>query len=170
VHARDHSRRFTSERRGFRVALFLAEKGTLTGDQVKFLLVNKAEPVEDILKLAIEGTKDVTLIEMVEKVGKDIGRSTKWVMMRDLNLYGVNTMVGTKAVEITKTGVKIEKGTGIDEIEADTIVLAAGSSPLNPFQKIVEKMGIECHVIGDAKQIGLAYDAVHQGYDVGRSI
>ncbi|MBT4365059.1 MAG: FAD-dependent oxidoreductase [Desulfobacteraceae bacterium] len=155
---------------GVETALFLAEKGTLTGDQVKFLLVNKAEPVEDILKLAIEGTKDVTLIEMVEKVGKDIGRSTKWVMMRDLNLYGVNTMVGTKAVEITETGVKIEKGTGIDELEADTIIMAAGSSPLNPFQEIVEKMGIECNVIGDAKQIGLAYDAVHQGYDVGRSI
>jgi len=150
--------------------LHFRNRDIIPGDQVKFLLVNKAEPVEDILKLAMEGTKDVTLIEMVEKVGKDIGRSTKWVMMRDLNLYGVNTMVGTKAVEITETGVKVEKGTGIDELEADTIIMAAGSSPLNPFQEIVEKMGIECNVIGDAKQIGLAYDAVHQGYDVGRSI
>ena len=58
---------------GVETALFLGEKGTLSGEALKFLLVNKAETPEDLYELATQGTKDVVLIEMVKKVGKDIG-------------------------------------------------------------------------------------------------
>ena len=42
---------------GVETALFLAEKGTLSGEAVKFLMVNRAESPETLYDLAIHGTK-----------------------------------------------------------------------------------------------------------------
>ena len=44
---------------GVETALFLAEKGTLPPEAVKFLLVNRAESLEDLFALSTEGTKEV---------------------------------------------------------------------------------------------------------------
>jgi 2,4-dienoyl-CoA reductase (NADPH2) len=155
---------------GVETALFLADKGTLSGDALKFLLVNKAEEVDTLYELATHGTKEVVLIEMISKVGKDIGRSTRWGMLQDLSRYGVKTDVETRAIEITDTGVKVERGKTTEEIPADTVVLAGGAQPFNPLEPILEKKGIPYKVAGDARQVGTAFEAVHQGFAVAGEI
>ena len=155
---------------GVETALFLAEKGTLDADTVKFLLINRAEDPETIFKLATKGTKDIVLLEMIDKIGKDIGKSTRWGMLQDLSRFGIKTSIETKALEITDKGVKVSSKQGEKIIPADTIVLAAGSFSYNPLEKILKKQGIEYKVIGDAGQIGLAFDAVHQGFKAGNEI
>ncbi len=155
---------------GVETALFLAEKGTLSGDAVKFLLLHEVESPEDIKELAVKGTKEVLLLEMLEKIGKDIGPSTRWVMMGDLSRHGVTSRTATKALEITETGVKIESDGKTEDIEADTVILAAGSKSENSFEATLESSGIPFEVCGDAKKIGLAFDAVHQGFEAGRNV
>lgn len=156
---------------GVETALFLAEKGTLSGDAVKFLLVNKAETPETLYELATKGTKKVTIIEMIKKVGKDIGKSTRWAMMQDLRKLGININSETKALEITKNGVRIERQNGeVAELIADTVVLAAGAVSYNPLAKDLEELNIAYKIVGDAKTIGLAFDAVHQGYAAGSEL
>ncbi len=155
---------------GVEVALFLAEKGTLSADAVKFLLVNRAEDPETIFKLATRGTRDIILLEMIGKIGKDIGKSTRWGMLQELSRVGVRTSIETKALEITAEGVKVTSEQGEEVLPADTVVLAAGSVSHNPLKAVVEKAGIACKVVGDAGQVGLAFDAVHQGYRVGCEI
>jgi 2,4-dienoyl-CoA reductase (NADPH2) len=156
---------------GVETALFLAEKGTLSGEGVKFLLVNRAESAEDLYQLATRGTKEVELFEMMDRIGSDIGRSTRWVMLQDLQRHGIKTHVGAKVVEITEAGLKVENGEGGPRIvKVDTVVLAVGSRPYNPLAETVEKLGIPCRVVGDADKVGLAYDAIHQGFAAGREI
>ncbi len=155
---------------GVETALFLAEKGTLDADTVKFLLINRAEDPETIFKLATKGTKDIVLLEMIDKIGKDIGKSTRWGMLQDLSRFGVKTNIETKALEITDKGVKVSSKQEENIIPADTVVLAAGSLSYNPLEKILKEQGIKYKVIGDAGQIGLAFDAVHQGFKVGNEI
>jgi len=152
---------------GVETALFLAEKGTLSAAAVKFLLVNKAEDPETIFKLATRGTRDIVLLEMISKVGKDIGKTTRWGMLQELRRVGVRTDVETKALEITKEGVKVSSQQGEETLLADTVVLAAGSVSYNPLEAVLEKQGIEFRVVGDAGQVGLAFDAVHQGFRAG---
>ena len=62
----DFANAFNGERKGFilgggavgvETALLLAEKGTLSGDALKFLFVNKAETPEALYELATRGTK-----------------------------------------------------------------------------------------------------------------
>ncbi|MBU0993732.1 MAG: FAD-dependent oxidoreductase [Proteobacteria bacterium] len=155
---------------GVETALFLAEKGTITGETLKFLMVNNAEPLVDLYDLCLKGTKKVMIVEMLDTVGKDIGKSTRWGMMQDLSRVGVEINTQTKALEITEQGIKVDINGEVKEIPADTVVLAAGSKSYNPLQKIVENSGITYDVVGDAKQVALAFDAVHQGFDAGRSI
>ncbi len=155
---------------GVEVALHLAEKGTPSGDAIKFLLINGVETPEDLLKIATKGTKEVVLLEMLEKVGKDIGKSTRWVMMQDMSRFGVTVKTQTKAAEITLSGVRVEIDGQVEEIEADTVVLASGSKSENSFQSVLDKKGIPYEMIGDAKQIALAYDAIHSGFEAGSKI
>ena len=155
---------------GVETALFLAEKGTLSGDAVKFLLVNQAETPEDLLELATRGTKEIVLIEMIKRIGKDIGLSTRWGMLQEISRINVRTSVSTKALEITEHGVLVEIDGKTEKIQADSVVMAVGSKACNPLQEMVESMGIPCQVAGDAEKIALAFDAVHGGFAAGRNV
>ena len=155
---------------GVETALFLADKGTLSGEAVKFLMVNRAESPEDLYQMAIRGTKQIVLIEMIDKLGKDIGKTTKWGILQELSRKGVKTKTTTKALEINENGVRVEKDGEVEDIPADTVVLAIGARAYNPLQEICEKMGINFQTVGDASAVGLAFDAVHTGFAAGRAI
>jgi 2,4-dienoyl-CoA reductase (NADPH2) len=155
---------------GVETALLLADKGTLSGDQLKFLLLNKAEAPEDLYELASRGTKDVVVLEMIDKVGKDIGRSTRWGMLQDAGRAGIEMRTAAKALEITDSAVKIDTGSGVEEIPADTVVVAAGAKAYNPLQEALEKKGVSVRVVGDATMPAKAFEAVHQGFAAGRSV
>ena len=102
------------------------------------------------------------------------GRSTRWGMLQDLSRLGVTIEANTKALEITDAGVKVEREggveEGVEEILADTIVLAGGAKSVNPLQEALEAKGISCRVAGDAGQVATAFEAVHAGFRAGREI
>ena len=155
---------------GVETALFLAEKGTLSPEALKFLIVNRAEDFEDLYELATRGTKKIVVIEMIDKMGKDIGKTTRWGILQDLARKGIETRVTTTALEITATCVAAEVDGKPEEIPADTVVLAAGAASYHPLQEALDKKGISYQVIGDASRVAMAFDAVHQGFAAGRQI
>jgi 2,4-dienoyl-CoA reductase (NADPH2) len=155
---------------GVETALFLAEKGTLSGAALKFLLVNRAEDPETLYTLATQGAKSVTLIEMIDKVGKDIGRSTRWGMLQDLSRMGVQTLTRATVCEITPNSVNVEASDGPREIAADSVVLAAGSRPVNDLATCLAEQEIPYQVVGDAGTIGRAFEAIHKGHAAGLQI
>lgn len=155
---------------GIETALLLAEKGTLSGEALKFLLVHGAEPVEELYGLATRGSKDVTVIEMLGELGKNFGKSTRWGMMQDVERYGVKTRASAKVIEITADCVRIECEGQTEEIPADSVVLAVGTRSHNPLQELIAASGIPFRVAGDALQPAMVFDAVHQGFTAGREI
>ncbi|MBI2355527.1 MAG: FAD-dependent oxidoreductase [Deltaproteobacteria bacterium] len=155
---------------GIETALLLAEKGTLSGEALKFLLVHGAEPVEDLYGLATRGSRQVTVIEMLDELGKNFGRSTRWGMMQDVERYGVATRAAARVVEITAGCVWIENGGRIEEIPADSVVLAVGTRAQNPLQEDVAARGWALRVVGDAQRPAMVFDAIHQGFMAGREI
>jgi len=155
---------------GVETALFLAERGTLTGEELKFLLNHGVEPCEYLRSLCLKGTKEVMLIEMLEKVGRDIGKSSKWGMLQDLQRFGVSVRTGTKALEITSSGVRVETEAGQEEIAAETVVLAAGTKPVNHLREELRAQGLPCRTVGDAAAVGTAFQAIHAGYRAGLEV
>lgn len=155
---------------GVETALFLAEKGTLSGESLKFLLVNRAETPDHLYELATRGTKEIVLIEMVDAIGSDIGITTRWTFMQDLARAGVTLHPRTRALEITPTHVKVDLNGREAILPCDTVVLAAGARPHNPLEKDLERLRIPCQVVGDARKIGLAMTAIHAGFEAGRRV
>jgi len=155
---------------GVEVALLLAEKGTLSAEVLKFLLVHRAEEPEVLYRLATIGSKQVTIVEMLGKLGHNFGRTTRWTMLQDLQRFGVACRTGARVEAITTAGVLIAGEPEAELIPADTVVLAAGTRADNPLQEVCETLGIPCQVIGDAGQPAQAFDAVHQGYRAGSEV
>jgi 2,4-dienoyl-CoA reductase (NADPH2) len=166
---------------GVETALFLAEKGTLSADTLKFLFVNKAETPDTLFEMATKGSKEICVIEMMDRVGKDIGKSTKWGMMQDLGRFGVTTITSGRVTKIIETGIEYAKTPGGEtpedapggatrQMAVDTVVVAAGSASHNPLEEIVKELGLAVQVIGDAGRVGTAFDAVHAGYRAAREL
>lgn len=155
---------------GIETSLLLAEKGTLSGEALKFLLVHGAESVEDLYGLATRGSREVIVIEMTADLGKNFGRSTRWGMMQDVERYGVRTRTAARVVEITTDYVRIECEGGGEDLPADSVVLAVGTRAHNPLQEMVAASGLAYRVVGDARQPAMALDAIHQGFTAGREL
>jgi 2,4-dienoyl-CoA reductase (NADPH2) len=155
---------------GVETALLLAEKGTLSGEALKFLLVHGAATSEELYGLAVRGSKELTMIEMLDDIGKNFGKTTRWGMLQDVERFGVKTRVAARALEITAEKVRIENAEGVEEIPADTVVLAVGTRAYNPLQEIVARKGIPFEVAGDAVAAAMVFDAIHQGFAAGAEI
>jgi len=155
---------------GLETALFLARKGTIDADTLYFLMFNQAEAPETIQTLLYRGLKKITVLEMLKRVGQDIGRSTRWTILQDLSRLGVKTLPKARAKEITDRGVMIEREGREELIPGDTVVLATGAKPvISLYEKIRDRVK-EFHVIGDAKSPRKALEAVAEGLAVGRII
>ncbi|MGD9817306.1 MAG: FAD-dependent oxidoreductase [Desulfomonilaceae bacterium] len=153
---------------GLETALFLAEKGTISPEQVYFLTIHKAETQETLRELALKGIKNVTVIEMARRMGQDIGPSTRWVIMKELDLRGIKLVTQAKMKEITENCVVYTDAEGNDvSIEADSVVLAMGSRSENLLAKLLEDSGVEIAVIGDAKKCGRIGNAIDDGFALG---
>lgn len=155
---------------GVETALFLAEKGTLTGEALKFLLVHGAESPEELLGLAVRGSREVTVIEMLDDLGRNFGKTTRWGMLQDVERYGVASRLAARVLAISPTGVTIEVDGTTTAIPADTVVLAVGTKPYDPLREMVERRGIPCRVVGDAARAAMVFDAVHEGFAAGAGV
>ena len=155
---------------GVETALELAEQGTLSADALKFLLVHGAAGLDELRALATRGTRKVVLLEMLGKLGVNFGKTTRWVMLDDLKRYGVDALTDAKVLEIRNDSVRVEHAGKEVTFAADTVVLAAGTVSCNPLKEELEKKGVVCHVIGDAQRPAMVFDAVHQGYAVGKKL
>jgi 2,4-dienoyl-CoA reductase (NADPH2) len=155
---------------GLETALYLANRGTLSPEVLHFLMANRAESYETLSALINKGIKEVTVVEMFKKTGKDIGPSTRWTVMAELRRLGVTVMINTKAVGIRQDGLEVEREDVPDFLPADSIVIAVGSRRENALVGEVENLVSEVHTIGDAKEPRNALEAIREGFLVGLKI
>ncbi|HZU86769.1 MAG TPA: FAD-dependent oxidoreductase, partial [Anaerolineaceae bacterium] len=140
---------------GCETAVFLADQGTLSAEQTKFLMLHKAETDEVIHQLLERGTRTVTLVELLKDVGKDIGISTRWGVKKHIAQLGITCLTETKVIAVTEQGARVQSLCGeISLVEADTIVLAIGSRPRDILSKDLKDKIKEVYVIGDAVSPG----------------
>jgi len=149
---------------GIETAITIADQGTLSGDAVKFLLKHDAETPETLKELATHGSRRVTIIEMLEKVGKDIGVSSRWVFLKELSLAGVEIITGATVKAVSEEGVVYEQDGEDKALLVDSVVLALGSKPSDGIEDELKRAGFQYVKIGDVKQPRKIMDAVHEGF------
>ena len=149
---------------GVETAIYIASQGTISAETLKFLFLNQAETPEKLYELCTKGTHQVVILEMLPKIGPDLGMATRWVLLQELRRLGVKTITNARVVEI-KPGEVIYEVEGEKKSEpADSVVLALGSVPNQELVEELKKAEIEFEMVGDAKEPRKIIDAIHEGF------
>jgi 2,4-dienoyl-CoA reductase (NADPH2) len=152
---------------GLETAIYLANIGTISPETLHFLAVNRAETWDTMEALISKGIKEVTVVEMLTKYGRDIGVSTRWTILDEMKRMGVKIVAGARAVAVRKEGLEIEKGENREIIPADSIVIAAGAKSQNSLGEDLKRIVKEIHIVGDAAGPRKALDAIREGFMAG---
>jgi len=151
---------------GCDTALYLAHQGTMGAEEALFLLAHNVINTERALSLSYKGTKKVVLVEMLPRIGADIGKTSRWIIRQLLTQYGVETITEAKLVEIGDEGALVEKDGSKRLIKADTVVLAVGATPDRELYEKLKETVSEIYCIGDCVEPRKALEAIREGMEV----
>jgi 2,4-dienoyl-CoA reductase (NADPH2) len=155
---------------GAETAMYVGSMGTISGDTLQFLLLNQGETVETLEQLSSRGVKDVTLVEMLPKVCRDVGISTRWTLLQDLRNLGIEMIRNAPARRIEADGVVVEVDGEERKLPADVVIIAAGTCPVNDLYEELKDSGPEVFLIGDAREARKAFEAIREGLETALSI
>ena len=150
---------------GLETALQIAKIGTLAPEQLEFLMFHRAETDERLHELLQRGSKEVTVFEMLPKAGQDVGKSSRWVLMKELRDRHVKIRTRARVESIEKDGTLVftEEGAPARAVY-DTVVLAVGSVANTKLSDELKKAGFSFKTVGDCNSPRKIMDAVHEGY------
>ncbi|MEG0376963.1 MAG: FAD-dependent oxidoreductase [Eubacterium sp.] len=125
--------------------------------------------VADLLRTA---GHSVTVIEMKDEVGADLGSLRKIAVMMKLGQLGVAFETNTTCVGISAEGIVVKQADEEKMVPCDSIVMAIGSkaNDSTSLVKACEDEEIPCFIIGDAKEARRALNAVHEGFEAARTL
>lgn len=155
---------------GVETAMYIAEIGTISAEQLRFMMLFDAEPYEKLKELLNTGSKEVSVIEMGSKFATDITPGCRWSIIARVRQLGVDMISDAKVTRIEKDCVEIETAEGTKTIPADTVVMAAGAKPNNELFQALEGKVEKLHLIGDASQVAKIPEAIRSAYDLAASI
>jgi 2,4-dienoyl-CoA reductase (NADPH2) len=150
---------------GCDVALFLANLSIPTAETFAFLVYHGVDDANQLRNLLYDAGRTITVLEMMERFAGDVGISTRWPLMKNLRLMGVELRPKTKVLRITEDAVVVETESGTESIPADMVVIAAGSRPVNDLAQKLRSNIAEMVTIGDAVQPRKITDAIKEGFD-----
>jgi len=156
---------------GCDVALFLAQQRAITDDNA-FFLIKYGVDCEATLSLLRKAGENITIVEKLPRIGRDIGVTTGWIVIGQLKKYGIEVLTDSEVTEITEAGVVIVKDTERSHLRADSIVLASG---YRPDRSLLEQLNErqcapEVYAIGDCVEPRKALEAIHEGFKIGQTI
>ena len=153
---------------GCETAQYMGRQGTLSPEQVYYMMLHHVETPERISELMETNARNISIVEMTKKIGSNgFDPGTAWPCIKDLKRLKVNkyplTVVksigGHAAVLVTKT----EEGEKEFRIPCDTVVLSVGYRPNNALYEDLKDKLDHVHVIGDAEKVGKIKDATTAG-------
>ncbi|UCD83396.1 MAG: FAD-dependent oxidoreductase, partial [Deltaproteobacteria bacterium] len=155
---------------GVETALYIAAQGTISGETLKFLLIHEAEDFETLREICRKGTREVTLIEQLPKIGQDIGVFSRWVLLKEISFFGVRSLTEARVKEI-RTGEVVYEKDGRESVEpGDSVVLALGSRPLNALAETLTRAGVSFKEIGDCRDPRKVIDAIQEGFTAAQEL
>ncbi|MBS3942868.1 MAG: FAD-dependent oxidoreductase [Dethiobacter sp.] len=155
---------------GCETAITIAEMGTLSAETLKFLIENEAEEIDTLRRLLNRGTRQVVIVEQFKGLGRDIGISTRWVVMKNIRRLGIKVIDETKVKAVTTEGLILEKGGAETMLPADTVILAVGARSENTLAEQLKEKVPELYLVGDAVAPRKITEAIREGFEAALKI
>ena len=155
---------------GCETAHFLASMGASEPAIFTFLMYHTAEHPETARELLHSAGRTISVIDMVGRLADNVGRTSRWCLMKSLKLMGVDLRPSNRLLEITDDAVVVETDKGTESIPADTVIIAVGAVPEDDLTRRVQQNGVRVITIGDAKEPRKIVDAVREGFEAALKI
>jgi NADPH-dependent 2,4-dienoyl-CoA reductase/sulfur reductase-like enzyme len=114
--------------------------------------------------------KQVTVMRRSEAFAVKMNARARENLLARLNRKGVGLLSGVNYEEITGEGIIITREGKKQTIKADTIVVAAGSTPEKNLLDTLQAKGLTVYTIGDCATPGRITDALGDGARIGREL
>jgi len=122
------------------------------------------------LELAMAG-KDVTVVEMTDRVAAEFAPINRDDLIEQLQRYGVRLLVDSRVAEFTDGGVRVRTGgSEPEDLEADAVVTSFGAAPHDALADRIFHRYPTSRIVGDCSQVGRIGEAVRDGFFAGWSI
>jgi len=146
-------------------------KGNIPTRGENYLVIGGGAVGLEVAHLLAAKGKKVTVVEMQEQFGMDMGDTIRWSLIRILRNHGVKLI---PSLEV-KCGDQdylyvVEKGTEIKWKKFDMHVLAMGLEPKDELLNSLSDFKGELYIIGDAKQPRKGADAIREGAEIGNFV
>jgi 2,4-dienoyl-CoA reductase-like NADH-dependent reductase (Old Yellow Enzyme family)/thioredoxin reductase len=120
--------------------------------------------LETALFLSLDG-KEVTVIEMLEDIGGDIGPLNRALLKEALAKSSIEIKCKTRLGKIDPTFVTVQGEAGEYQIPVDTVVLATGARSQNSLLLGLTGKISQIYSVGDCQSPRKMLEAVQEGYD-----
>lgn len=157
---------------GIELAIFLSKYGSLSKEAFEFLTFYKALESKVALKMLHEGRNQVTVLEMLPKLGTALGKTTKWVLLDKCDALGVKLISGANIQEIGEDYVIYKDAADKEQVinEVDYVYHATGVEPKDSLYKEIKALNIPVEKIGDVRKPETVMEAVSRGYKIGNTV
>lgn len=143
-------------------------KKAKVGDKI-VIIGGRSGSCETAYCLAKEG-KEVDIVVRSE-ILPDESIFNKYTLLTALPRYDVGIHLKWQPVEIRDNGVTIKNSEGEEKfLQADTVIMGTGSISDHSIYKSLEGIAKELYEIGDSTSPRRIYEAVHEGYFLGKEI
>ncbi|MDR1765953.1 MAG: FAD-dependent oxidoreductase [Lachnospiraceae bacterium] len=159
---------------GCETAIYLARKGGVSPEQLYFMMANRSEKQEKIVDMLDRSDYDVTILEVLERIGGGFEPGTAGFLIADMRRLGVKDICSCeiKGIKggVVSVAAKTADGAVLHEIPCDTIVTAVGSASVDDLYAQLEGKVPAVYSIGDAKEVGKILDGIRAADDLADAI
>ena len=111
-----------------------------------------------------------TIVEMTEHIAAKAQLTERTDYLTWLEKSGVKTLVDTACTEITDRGVRVKNADGEQFLEADTVIIAAGTRALEKERDQFADVAFDVISVGDCVKASSIVHATHTGFDAGLTL
>ncbi|MHB2148525.1 oxidoreductase [Calditrichota bacterium LG25] len=117
----------------------------------------------EIASKLIDHDNEVIIVEMLEEIARGMEMIERAMTLKKLSDHQVPIYTQSKVIRIDGQQVFVSDGADFVIKNVDKIVLATGMEPYNPLEEQL-KDKIPVFVVGDAREVGKAQDAIRDGF------
>lgn len=111
----------------------------------------------------------VQIIEADEALGVDLGRTTRWVILKALKEKNIPSHLNAEVTQIDSKRITVQQDEKYHHFKAKTIILATRPQPRDRLIKQLEKKGLRFEKAGSVKKPMDLLDAIHGAFEFANS-
>ncbi len=112
----------------------------------------------------------VHIYDADEALGVDLGRTTRWVILKALKEKGIHMHTNARVTEINRKSLSILIDGVDDEVDAKTVVLATRPQPRDRLLKQLKDTGLRVEVVGSVKKTMNLLEIIHSSYKLANEL